>query len=591
MCRWKQVKERLFTAIKNFKLQPSPLYLHYISWDWLLKNIENYNPDYFEDINWILNTKKFGYPIGIFKKPGDVFNTATWDDDFFGIRSKVAVAEALIKRVEDGTCKPVGEKPSAIIPLLAVPKPGYDSSGFPKMRLVRHGGYGKNGIATNDRIPEFWFKKKLPSGKYIMFIIWRIGRFGTMIKLDIANAFRNMAYTNDGCKYRGYYFLNQYFIDTRVIFGGREGPIYCQELNEDIICIYFWYMDVESFKLYLDVYIDDYYGGSCYTIGSHYLKHSLMILLDILGVPINQKLFGPARVIEICGIIYNIYEHDYDFSFKKSNIMLYYCLLFLSTGSGWSKDIESLKSRLRWGAVMRWPGVAFLRRIQQFINEIKRIYGDTNVFVIFPCWALKDLVWWILFLLLPKKTSIKQALFEPDIFIEFYSDAATGDNKKVKVPGLGVYFNVYWFSIAVPQNFLGNYKKIERNYSKEMNIAHFEILAIMCGWFTFLPIIKNLPQNTVVRFRCDNDIVNYAIAKKNSDDEFINDCIRLLCFSSAQENIRFFGLSLRSEFNKMADLLSRFKIMEFLHFCNINGYVVHERTWNVIFPDIWSSIL
>ena len=590
MLRWSDIERQLHDAIKNFKLKRSSLRTHYYNWKWMILNINDTDPNCFEDINWVLDTKLNGYPVGLCKFAGDKFNTKTWGDNTFGIRSKVVVPLALTERVKDGTCQPVNFKPHSIIPLLAVPKPGFNKEGYPKMRLVRHAGYGKDGIATNDRIPKWWYKKKLPSSKYVMFIVWRIGIFGTMMKIDIKNAFRNMEYTYSASLFRGYYFNKQYFIDRRVIFGGREGPIYCQEMGEDIICIYYWYLDIKVFQLYLDVYVDDYFGGSGYTVGTHYLKNSLILLLSLLGLPINEKHYGPSRVLELCGIIYSMFEGLIDFSIKKNEHMIYLCLVFLFSGGGWTKTFESLKGKLRWAAIMRWPGVAFIRRMDEFEIQFKALYGEVNTYVMFPLWLIKDIIWWTLFLLIPKATKIVDILFDLSEYIEFYSDAATGDNKNVKHPGLGVYMDGNWFSIKVPIRFQLAYKKIERNYSKEMNIAHYEMLAILVGWFTFLPFIKQYDRKCI-RIRCDNDIVNYALANKNSKDQFLSDCIRILCFSSAKENIRYFGLSIRSEFNTLADLLSRFEIGSFINFCRHNGYLVKPRTVNVVFPNVWNDFL
>ena len=58
-----------------------------------------------------------------------------------------------------------------------------------------------------------------------------------------------------------------------------------------------------------------------------------------------------------------------------------------------------------------------------------------------------------------------------------------------------------------------------------------------------------------VRIRCDNDIVNYALKKKNSNDEFLNDCVRYICYSAAKKRTKYYIFPIRTKVNVMADLL------------------------------------
>ena len=308
----------------------------------------------------------------------------------------------------------------------------------------------------------------------------------------------------------------------------------------------------------IDNYVDDYF---C-VMPPHQdiaqeMTESIGDCMESIGIEEEiKKRDGPKTEIEIIGLVWNTSNMTVTPSVEKKekilNILYKIKLLKRTT----IKQLESVIGKLTFCAVLMWPGKAFLRRLRDLLYKYVNKYGRKTVTVYLPDWALRDVNWWIDWMLkIPKVSIIRQCIPKsPNKTMEF-DGATNGSREKGWRPGIGINFEGRMMWDEVPTKFLNSYINIERNYEKEYAIAHFEMLAIVVGLWSFRELLKT---DDCILLRTDNKFVESVLKSKNSADLFLSDGVRWICMFAMEKEIRFYVTYINTKVNIVADALSRF---------------------------------
>ena len=88
-----------------------------------------------------------------------------------------------------------------------------------------------------------------------------------------------------------------------------------------------------------------------------------------------------------------------------------------------------------------WPGKAFLRRLRDLLYMYINKYGRKRVTVLLPEWALRDINWWIRWMLeIPAVSIIAQCTIKTPNRVMTFDGATNGSREKGWCPGIGAAF-------------------------------------------------------------------------------------------------------------------------------------------------------
>eukprot|EP01083_Nonionella_stella_P287269 977757_1 len=359
----------------------------------------------------------------------------------------------------------------------------------------------------NEETPEENYKTSLPQTIDFCKAIIRAGQFALLHKLDWADAFRQLGILQKVWTLLGYDWDNHWLIDTRDIYGSRAASLLRDEDNFELLN-----------------YIDDHVGAISSTpdsdrIRENWIRDKYIEFLVLCGIDEKEaKRFGLDWRLEICGLVYDTTDMTVGPGLDKKVKVIQSLLAIASLRKLPSDEFESLLGSLSWFSQLIWPGKAFLRRLRMKLTNHKRQFGIAIRILYFDDEEVKDALWWLKYVHKLDRVSmydVTNTAARPRAYI--WTDGATNGSREKGTwnPGLGGYFDGRYFSATVPLRLVDRYVDSSIDYSKEMNIAHFEALAIIVALNTFDQFI---PRGTDLIMKCDNTICEGVFENKNSDD-------------------------------------------------------------------------
>ncbi len=540
---------------------------------------------------------KNGWDVGAVNEDSLPWNDKTIDPKKFGTRTNIEICLYLTKEIEAGRIITYHTKPDNIIPLIGIDKEtgGNITQRTKKCRICRHGTFARYGtFSLNDLTPYFNYYVQLPRLKQFSRMILKMGKGCYLFKTDLADAFRQLPLKKKWWKKIGYDWYNQYLIDTRDIYGSKAGSKHTQEFGEILIILFKHWLKKTYPEITTEIeilnYIDDYCGAIKLQNGqtikdAENTLDKLYEFFALCGIKESKrKRTGLHKELELCGLTYNTETMMIVISKEKKLKVMKKLFEVKITHSMMSKQFESLLGSLQWFAEIMWPGKAYVRRIRMKLTKHKKKYGETNRLMSFNSEEMKDINWWIEYMDKLKPKSIYKVFPKKMKMRNLYTDGATnGSKQKNWNPAVGWYFEGTYSAGIIPKELINVYQNNVLEYEKETGIIHFEALAIIAAINT---IKEKLKRDEIVHIYCDNTTVVEVLKSKNSNDLFLMDCLRWICYIAYDYDIRFKIDYITTKKNVLADALSRFAIKKFYEEIKKKGLRLEKKLTTSIIPDL-----
>ncbi len=342
--------------------------------------------------------------------------------------------------------------------------------------------------------------------------------------------------------------------------------------------------------LIINNYIDDFllFLPPCKIFANKLFKQFYEFLKLIGLAEKAEKRDGPNPLIEMTGFDINLLAMRAKYpEIKKFKIKE---LLFegLITEFLDFEKYESLLGKLNDVASMQWPAKTFLKRLRSHFVNFVRKHGRIQGMIPLPKWVLLDFKWWVRYIDVVSDIDILEFCdpFMPED--EMHFDGATnGSREKGWNPGMGVWYKGQFIMAPIPAHFTETFSVQERDYEKDFAIAHFEMIAIITGLHTFGDQLK---RGSKLTLRTDSQHVLSVMKSKNSDDIFLQSCLRWLCMFAIENNIRLYVLYVTSKRNSIPDAASRFDKAELLRHalreCHSHKWQLIDQSNDFLIPNI-----
>ena len=384
-------------------------------------------------VNFLINGFAHGFDLG-YRGP----ITDGCQRNLLSARSHHAeVSAALAKEVARGhTLGPFASPPFPVLhvsPLGAVVKK--DST----YRIILDLS-SPRGESVNEGISREEYSVRYQGFDEAVDLVRSLGAGTVMAKVDIKHAFRLCPVRPQDFQLLGMRWDNQFYIDTRLPFGGRSSPFIFNSFADALAWILVFVCGIP----YILHYLDDFFVAACR--GTGMCKEYILLIRETfsyLGVPIAEdKLEGPATCLTYLGI-----EVDSDdMVIRLPEEKLVELKAFLSSWVGkrrcTKRHLLSMIGKLSFADKVVKPGRLFLRRLIDLAKTVARL----NHHIVISSEAREDILWWHQFLCTWNGVSlIQEPIVDSDKFTLFTDASGT--------LGFGGLFRTHWFSSTWPTAF------------------------------------------------------------------------------------------------------------------------------------------
>ena len=298
------------------------------------------------------------------------------------VRDKVE--QTILGEIKQGNYAIVRNKPTIISAIRAIPKPDSD-----EVRLI-HDCCMPEGQGYVKNIYHFQFQSIDDAIDLL-----RPGYF--MAKIDLYHAYRSVLirphnYQGTGLKwkFKGSKVKFTYFVDTRLIFGGRKSPGIFHRLTQAVKRI----MSRKGYNAIV-VYLDDFLIIGESREACQVAFYALLALLQNLGFSISwHKVVPPTQRLAFLGILLDTVESTMSLPADKLNALHSYELEFSLQRRAPKRQLQVLAGKLSWACRIVYGGRTFLRQIIDQICLLKSPRAKYKLNDEF----FADLHWWISFL-------------------------------------------------------------------------------------------------------------------------------------------------------------------------------------------------
>lgn len=415
-----------------------------------------------------------------------------------------------------------------------------------KFRTIHHLSAPRNGVSVNSEIPDNAKAVTYISFKQIITWITALDTNAWIWKIDLANAYRQLALHPDAIPLLGIKWYDLYIFDCRGPFGLASMPAIFQSFgNAFLFCIitkHPQYFHTPAYPLHcLHHLLDDFFGGH----PQHHIAVSqyeaTLNTAQHLGIEISpKKCFPPAQRLTILGYEYNTRDQTVAIPAAKSAAIQQLISHILSANRIQFREIQSIVGKLRWLCSIFPIGAAFVRRLEALIEFGKPGHFKTRL----NSAAKQDLIWWdaILSQRSPLTRPLKYFLTTPDNATQFiYSDASSIGLGAILFPQQRAFSTIN--TCTIPQSH---------------DIMWREMFAVLLAAYTWRQYI----QSQWIVFFCDNEAVVHMLIKKCAPQsrKDLQQLIRIFCFLCDATPFHFWIQHIPGDDNTIADSLSRHPI-------------------------------
>ena len=440
-----------------------------------------------------------------------------------------AVSAAIRKELDRGhTSGPFASPPFRVLhcsPLGAVPK----KDGSHRIILDLS---SPRGSAINEGIPEELFTVHYSSFDDAVKMVHSLGQGAFMAKLDIKHAFRLCPVRAEDWVHLGYYWLNKFYIDTRLPFGSRSSPFIFNQFADALLWILMTIFGIPFIIHYLDDFlICNVNHTSC--------KDNMDVMQSAfskLGVPLApEKVIGPAQVITYLGIEIDSIHQCIRLPSEKLNEIHELLRLWADKKKCTKRELLSLIGLLSFASKVVKPGRMFLRRLIDLSTSV----ASLNHHISLNSEARADIHWWRQFLSSWNGVEMIQTNIVTSHTLRLATDAS--------FKGMGAVYQNQWISAGWPSQ------------SVEHHINFLELFAIVAAVFTW----GSEWTNQQILIYTDNQAITYIWKSGTCRDKNIMRLIRALFTYTAKANINILFQHISGHSNYLADCLSRLQVNQF----------------------------
>ena len=470
---------------------------------------------------------RFGFPLG-FKGP----NASYIQKNMSSVREHGDVVENYIrKEVAAGRILgPFADPPLENFrasPIGVIPKKAPNSFRF-IMNLS-----SPSGASVNDFISKDDYSLEYVSVDSAIERILTLGKGCELVKIDVEKAFRIIPVHPSDWNLLGFAFREEFYIDTVLSMGGRSSPA----IFDDVAVAIEWICKSNYGIDFLIHYLDDYFSAQLPGQGREVLDRIIKVFHK-LGVPLNEdKIEGPATVLEFLGITLDTVVGEARLSEEKVSKLLELLISFDEKSSCRQKDLLSLVGVMSFACRVVVPGRSFLSRIIALAYSVKELHHRIKL----PGHFRKDVRIWKRFV---ERWNGREFFISNEgavLEAEFSTDAAGG-------VGFGGFHGKQWFSHRWT------------NEQKSFSIDTMEMYPIAVA----ASVWGEKWKNKKVWIHCDNLSVVRAINGGYTKVPVMSDLMRVIVFSSMIHNFKFRATHIPGKLNVLSDHLSRLQVTKFL---------------------------
>ena len=218
-----------------------------------------------------------------------------------------------------------------------------------------------------------------------------------LAKIDLKSACRSVPihpsnYVGTGLKWKfeGNKVTFTYFVDTRLLFGGKKAPEIFNRLTQAVRRI----MARKGFSAIV-VYLDDFLIIGESELACRAAFGTLLSLLSNLGFEINwKKVVQSTQRLIFLGVLLDTVGCTMSLPEEKFGALKSYLLEFSLRRGTSKRQLQVLAGKLNWACRVVYGGLTFLRRI---IDQMNLLNSSNAKFKLNQDFY-DDLAWWLSFL-------------------------------------------------------------------------------------------------------------------------------------------------------------------------------------------------
>ena len=221
--------------------------------------------------------------------------------------------------------------------------------------------------------------------------ILRLGRGTQLVKLDLKQAYRNIAVHPQDQHLLAVSWGGNVYVDGALPFGLRSAP----KIFSAVADMLAWALHRAGIRYQLH-YLDDFlFLGAPDTEEAARALAVALGILNHLGVPVaGHKTVGPTYCITFLGIVIDTQSFELRLPGEKIQRLQALLQSWIARKACRKKELESLLGHLSHAATVVRPGRTFLRQLFSLLHQARA----PNHFIRLTAGARADLAWWRCFL-------------------------------------------------------------------------------------------------------------------------------------------------------------------------------------------------
>ncbi|CAG2220944.1 unnamed protein product [Mytilus edulis] len=394
--------------------------------------------------------------------------------------------------------------------------------------LSSAGGTGVNEFIDKDNYLGEPVSLTYPRVDDLVSLIKKKGSGSHLFKRDLARAYRQIPIDIGDTFLVGFAWNGHIFFDIVLSMGLRSAAQICQRLTNAIAYIY------RSLGFDIINYLDDFAGVEIPELSEKAFLELQNVLASCGIEESEHKAVGPSTRMEFLGIICDSVKMTLEISIERLTDIDLILLEWVGKEFASKREIQSLVGKLNFVGCCVRPGRVFISRI---LNWLRYIYQDVKKSEV-PELVKKDIKWWKKFL--PLYNGVSMMLIEewskPDEI--FSSDAC--------MTGCGGMFKEHFFHVEFPDAIV----------NEQLHINALEMLTVVVClklWGTKL-------RGKRIIIKCDNQVTVTVINTGKSRNQFLQSCLREICFVAAINEFELRAVHIAGVDNRLADMLSRWHL-------------------------------
>ena len=469
-------------------------------------------------------------------------------------RDLCKIIDTFIDECEKGYVVPINKPARYNICVFTVPKKDSETGLMSKLRVVRHGSFKQmNTTSINEWINKEKCKMPtLPNLKDYVKLLIKANRASLR---DLKNAFRQINLASADQQYLGYSIFGLKFMDTKQPYGIASAAANCQSFAQIII----WILNNHKYPIQLRnkilVHIDDFVLAGWNEKSVIQMTKIFDDLCKELNVKISvDKNITNADRFELYGFYFDLVLKTVSIpneKFKRIVTALEEAIKFKwVTG----RALESICGKLMHWSQLRGASKALLINTVKFIHkELRKTPRYKTKWFKLTDSVINDFKFWIAFSKLIRTVQMEDIIKSPSIELIGSSDASNF--------GGGFVVGDEW-----------GYYRFTRTHRKQWEIAQKEAHAV-------LMIIRNMKHMITGRkliLLIDNQTLYWAMKRHWSTGIMMPFIYELSLLQMKYKTWIWFEW-IPTQYNLLADALSRFNLESFWHYKEIYNYQIRPK--------------